>query len=112
MCAAEYFGGVTALIIPDNLRTGVTYASYYEPEINATYAEFAAHYGTAILPTRVVRPRDKAKVETAVQIVERELLAPMRDQRFTSLAELNEAMRERLETLSLHVSARRSAVLP
>ena len=108
----EYVGGVPALIIPDNLRSGVTYASYDEPEINATYAEFAAHYGTAILPTRVVRPRDKAKVETAVQIVERELLAPMRDQRFTSLAELNEAMRERLETLSLHVSARRSAVLP
>ena len=96
----EYFGGVTALIIPDNLRSGVTYASYYEPEINATYAEFAAHYGTAILPTRVVRPRDKAKVETAVQIVERELLAPLRHQRFTSLAELNAAMRERLERLN------------
>lgn len=96
----EYFGGVTALIIPDNLRSGVTYASYYEPEINATYAEFAAHYGTAILPTRVVRPRDKAKVETAVQIVEREILAPMRHHRVTSLAELNAAIRERLDTLN------------
>jgi len=60
----KYFGGVSALIIPDNLRSGVTYASYYEPEINATYAEFAAHYGTAILPTRVVRPRDNAFVES------------------------------------------------
>lgn len=97
---AEYFGGVTALIIPDNLRTGVTYASYYEPEINATYADWAAHYGTVILPTRVVRPRDKAKVETAVQIVEREILAPMRHDRFTSLAELNTAIRARLERLN------------
>ncbi len=96
----EFFGGVTALIIPDNLRAGVTHASYYEPVINATYAEFAAHYGTAILPTRVVRPRDKAKVETAVQIVERELLAPMRHQRFASLAELNAALHERLDTLN------------
>ncbi len=96
----EYFGGTTALIIPDNLRSGVTYASYYEPEINATYAEFAAHYGTAILPTRVLHPRDKAKVETAVQIVEREILAPMRHRRFTSLAALNDAIRERLEQLN------------
>ncbi len=55
----EYFGGVSSLTIPDNLRTGVTYASYYDPEINATYAEWAAHYGTAVLPTRVVSPRDK-----------------------------------------------------
>jgi len=52
----EYFGGVTALIIPDNLRSGVTYASYYAPEINATYAEFATYYDTAILPTRVAAP--------------------------------------------------------
>jgi transposase len=96
----EYFGGVPALIIPDNLKTGVTYASYYEPEINPTYAEWAAHYGTAILPTRVVSPRDKAKVETAVQIVEREILAPMRHHTLTSLAELNHAIRERLEHLN------------
>jgi len=96
----EYFGGVSALIIPDNVRTGVTYASYYEPEINRTYADFAAHYGTAILPTRVVSPRDKAKVETAVQIVEREILAPLRHHTFTSLAELNAAIRERLDRLN------------
>ena len=96
----EFFGGVTALIIPDNLRSGVTSASYYEPEINATYADFAAHYGTVILPTRVVRPRDKAKVETAVQIVEREVLAPMRHHAFGSLAELNLAIHERLERLN------------
>ncbi len=96
----EYLGGVTALIVPDNLKAGVTSASYYAPEINATYADFAAHYGTAILPTRVAAPRDKAKVETAVQIVERELLAPLRHHRFTSLAELNGALRERLDALN------------
>jgi len=96
----EYIGGVTSLLIPDNLKTGVTYASYYAPEINATYADFATHYGTAILPTRVAAPRDKAKVETAVQIVERELLAPLRHHRFMSLAELNDALRERLEALN------------
>jgi len=96
----EFFGGIPALIIPDNLRSGVTHASYYEPEINATYAELAAHYGTAILPTRVVRPRDKAKVETAVQIVEREILALVRHQQFGSLAELNLTIRERLERLN------------
>ena len=96
----EFFGGVAALIIPDNLKTGVTHASYYAPEINATYADFATHYGTAILPTRVAAPRDKANVETAVQIVERELLAPLRHHRFTSLADLNEALRERLDALN------------
>ncbi len=100
----DYFSytrsGVTALTIPDNLRSGVTTASYYAPELNATYAEWATHYGTAILPTRVAAPRDKAKVETAVQIVERELLAPLRHQRFTSLAALNAALRPRLETLN------------
>ena len=96
----EYFGGVAALIIPDNLRSGVTAACYYEPTINATYAEWAAHYGTVILPTRVVSPRDKAKVETAVQIVEREILAPMRHQTFSSLAALNHAIRARLDALN------------
>ncbi len=96
----EYVGGVTALLIPDNLRSAVTSASYYAPEINATYADFATHYGTAILPTRVAAPRDKAKVETAVQIVERELLAPLRHHGFTSLAALNDALRERLDALN------------
>jgi transposase len=93
----EYAGLTVDLV---DAATGVTYASYYAPEINATYAEFATHYGTAALPTRVTAPRDKAKVETAVQIVERELLAPLRHHRFTSLAELNAALRERLERLN------------
>ncbi|MBI3568334.1 MAG: IS21 family transposase [Gemmatimonadetes bacterium] len=85
----EYFGGVPALIVPDNLRAGVTLASYYEPEVNATYADCAQHYGTVILPARVAKPRDKAKVESRVQIAERWIVAPLRDYQFTSLAELN-----------------------
>jgi transposase len=88
----EYYGGVTALIIPDNASALVRHPCYYEPELNPTYRDFAAHYNTAILPTRVAAPRDKAKVETAVQIVEREILAPLRHERFTSLAELNHAL--------------------
>lgn len=85
----EYFQGTTALVIPDNLRTGVTRACFYEPEVNATYADWATHYDTVILPTRVAKPRDKAKVESGVQIAERWILAPLRDYQFTSLAELN-----------------------
>jgi transposase len=85
----EYFGGATALIVPDNLRSGVTVASFYEPTVNATYQDFATHYGTAILPTRVRKPRDKAKVESGVLVAERWVLAPLRNHTFTSLADLN-----------------------
>lgn len=88
----EYVGGVPALIVPDNASALVRQPCYYEPELNPTYQDFATHYGTAILPARVAAPRDKAKVETAVQIVEREILAPLRHERFTSLAELNHAV--------------------
>ncbi len=89
----EDFGGVPALTIPDNLKTGVRHACYYEPDLNPTYQELATHYGTAVLPTRVARPRDKAKVETGVQLVERWCLAPLRNHTFFSLAELNRALR-------------------
>ena len=85
----EYFGGVPALIVPDNLRSGVTHASFYEPTVNATYQDFAAHYATVVLPTRVTRPRDKAKVESGVLLAERWLLAPLRHHTFTSLADVN-----------------------
>jgi len=67
----EYFEGVPALVVPDNLRTGVSRACRYEPGINATYAEMLAHYSSAALPTRVGRPRDKGKVESAVQVTQR-----------------------------------------
>ena len=82
---AEFYGGVTALTVPDNLKTGVTHACFYEPEVNATYQDFATHYGTAILPARVAKPRDKAKVEGGVLIVEREIIAPLRHHRFAPL---------------------------
>jgi len=85
----SYFGGVPAVIVPDNLKAGVRRACYYEPDLNPTYHDLAIHYGATILPARAYHPRDKAKVETGVQIVERQILAPLRDWRFTSLAELN-----------------------
>jgi transposase len=95
-----FFGGVPRLSIPDNLKAGVKHACFYEPELNATYLELARHYGTTVLPTRVARPRDKAKVETAVQIVERWILAPLRHHTFFSLHELNEAIARLLEELN------------
>jgi transposase len=87
-----FLGGVPRQIVPDNLRAGVLRANWYEPGINPTYRDLAAHYGTAILPTRVRRPRDKAKVEVGVLVVERWILARLRNQRFFSLAELNTAI--------------------
>jgi len=91
--AVEFFGGVPRAFVPDNLKSGVVKINWYEPETTKTYGEFATHYGTTILPTRVRKPRDKAKVEKAVQQVEREILAPLRHTHFTSLAELNEAIK-------------------
>jgi transposase len=90
--ALAFLGGVPRQIVPDNLRAGVLRANWYEPGINPTYRDLAAHYGTAILPTRVRRPRDKAKVEVGVLVVERWILARLRNQRFFSLAELNTAI--------------------
>jgi len=99
-CAFAHFGGVPELIVPDNLRTGVKQPDRYEAEIAAPYAELAAHYGTAVVPARVGRPRDKAKVEVGVQIAEREILAPLRKRTFFSLAEANAAIAERLCALN------------
>jgi transposase len=98
--AFEYFGAVPALLVPDNLKSAVARACRYEPEPNATYQELASHYGTAILPARVRRPRDKAKVEAGVQLVERWILARLRHQSFLSLPELNAAIRTLLEELN------------
>ena len=96
----DYVGGVPALIVPDNLKSAVRQPCYYEPAVHATYQDFATHYGTAILPARAYHPRDKAKVETAVQIVEREILAPLRHDVFHSLAELNHALAYRREQVN------------
>ena len=94
--AVEFFGGVPAAFVPDNLKSGVQKPHRYDPEINPAYAEWAEHYSTTILPARVRRPRDKAKVENAVLIVERWILAKLRDRQFFSLTELNTAIAELL----------------
>lgn len=98
--ALRYFGGVPALLVPDNLASGVTRAHRYEPVLNPTYRDMATHYGTAILPARVRKPRDKAKVETAVQLVERWILARLRHHQFFSLAELNTEIARLIEDLN------------
>jgi transposase len=90
--ALAFMGGVPAQLVPDNPKVGVDRANWYEPGLNRTYLDMAAHYGAAILPTRVRKPRDKAKVEVAVLVVERWILARLRHRRFFSLAELNEAI--------------------
>jgi transposase len=98
--ALAFFGGVPRQIVPDNPKVGVLRANWYEPGLNPTYQDFATHYGTAILPARARRPRDKAKVEVGVQVVERWILARLRHQRFFSLAELNGAIRTLLDALN------------
>lgn len=89
-----FIGGVPGQIVSDNLRAGITRACFYEPLVNRTYADMAAHYGTAIIPARPYKPRDKAKVEVGVQVVQRWILARLRNRRFFSLAELNQAIGE------------------
>ncbi len=98
--AFSYFGGVTAAIVIDNLKSGVTKCHRYEPDINRTFEEFGAHYSTTIFPVRSAKPRDKAKVEKAVQEVERQLLAPLRHVRFSSIEEINTALSPLLEALN------------
>ena len=96
----EFFEGVAQVTVPDNLRSGVNCASFYEPKLNASYQEMASHYGTCILPARVRKPRDKAKVEAAVLVAQRWILARLRDRLFTSLADMNEAIGACLELLN------------
>jgi transposase len=96
----EYFGGVPERVVPDNLKSGVTKACRYEPDINPTYREMAAYYKTVVMPARVRHPKDKAKVESAVLIVERWILASLRNRKFFSLGELNQAIRELLIMLN------------
>ena len=87
-----HFGGCPEIIVPDNLKSGVTKANHYEPSINLTYEEFAKHNGCAIVPTRVRKPKDKAKVENAVLHVERQVLARLRNRTFYSLQEAKNAV--------------------
>jgi transposase len=98
--AFEFLGGVPQLVIPDNTRTGVNRACRYEPDLNRTYHELAMHYGVGVLPARPYRPRDKAKVESGVLLVERWIVAALRHRKFFSLDELNQAIRELLTRLN------------
>lgn len=98
--AFESWGGAPAILVPDNLRAGVTRAHRYEPILNASYAELAAHYGCAIIPARPYKPRDKAKAEQGVLLAERWVLAALRNRTFFSLAEANRAIAERVAWLN------------
>ncbi|MGH8275816.1 MAG: IS21 family transposase, partial [Steroidobacteraceae bacterium] len=98
--AFAYFGGAARLLVPDNPKVAVIKACFYDPQVNRTYGDMAAHYGTALLPARPRRPRDKAKVEAAVRIVERWLLGRLRNRRFYSLASVNAAITELLVALN------------
>lgn len=92
----EEFGGISEIVVPDNLRAGVTKAHRYDPDINVNYQHLSEHYGFAIVPARVAEPKDKAKVENVVGCVERQILAPLRHITFTSIGEINAAIRPRL----------------
>jgi transposase len=98
--AFSFFGGVARQTVSDNLKAGVTRACFHEPMVNRTYSDLARHYGTAILPARPYRPKDKAKVEVGVQVVGRWILARLRNRRFYSLAALNEAIHGLLDDLN------------
>lgn len=96
----EFLGGVTRDVVPDQLKSGVTKACRYEPAVQRTYEEMAQHYGTTVLPARPAHPRDKAKVERAVQVAQRWILARLRNRTFFSIAELNAAIAELLDELN------------
>ena len=100
MRAFEFLGGLTKLIIPDNTRTGVARACRYDPDLNPTYHQMAMHYGVGVVPARPYKPRDKAKVESGVLVVERWIVAAVRNRRFFGIEELNEAIRELLVKLN------------
>lgn len=98
--AFEFIGGVPSLLVPDNLKSGIKKACRYEPDVNLTYTDMITHYGTAVLPARPRKPKDKAKVEVGVQIIERWILARLRNHKFFSLAELNQEIKKLLEIVN------------
>ena len=107
----NFLGGVPEIIVPDNLKAGVKSPNRYEPDINPSYQELARHYGVAIVPARVRKPKDKAKAEVGVQVVERWIAARLRDAQFFSVNALNDAIKPLLEELNKrpmqHVEASR-----
>jgi transposase len=100
----RYFGGVTAMIVSDNLKSGITKACFYEPNVNRTYQEMSDHYDTAIVPARPKKPKDKAKVEVGVQVALRWVIAKLRKRTFFTLAELNAAIRDCVEQINNRVT--------
>ncbi|WP_185181243.1 IS21 family transposase [Mycoavidus sp. B2-EB] len=106
--ALTYIGGCPELIVCDNARALIAHPDWYEPQVEHLYAEFAAHYGCAVLPARPYKPQDKGKVEVGVQIAERWILARLRHRRFFSLSELNHA----IATLLIDLNARPFKKLP
>jgi transposase len=100
MRAWEFFGGVTEVVVPDNLKSAVSHPSYYEPDLNPTYRDLAEHYGVAIIPARPYRAKDKAKAEVGVQVVQRWIVAALRKRKFFSLEEVNQAIAELLTRLN------------
>jgi transposase len=98
--AFEYYGFVPAVVVPDQLKSAVSKADYFDPDINPTFAEMAQHYSTAVVPARPKKPRDKAKVENGVLVAQRWILARLRNRTFFSLEELNLAIWELLEELN------------
>jgi transposase len=98
--AFEFFAGVPEIVVPDNLKAGVTKASYYEPEVNPTYQELAEHYGTVIIPARPRKSTDKAKVERGVLLVEQQILARLRNHSFFNLHELRQGIQELLPEIN------------
>lgn len=112
--AFAFIGGAPAMVVSDNLRSGITKACFYEPAVNRSYAEMAAHYNTAVVPARPYRARDKAKVEVAVQVATRFIIAKLRNRQFFSLSALNAAIAELLAQVnnraSRHLGASRRAL--
>jgi transposase len=98
--ALEYFGGVPKIIVPDNLKTGITKPNYYEPGVNLAYQELAEYYQFAVLPARIKKPRDKGSGENGVQNVERWVIAPLRNRKFFSVHEVNLAFKAKLDQLN------------
>jgi len=98
--AFSFLGGVPQILVPDNLTQGVKHPSWYEPDLNPTYLELAQHYEVAVIPARVKHPKDKSKVEVGVQVVERWIIARLRNQTFVSLAGVNRAIADLLPELN------------
>lgn len=98
--AFQFFGGCTEVLVPDNLKSAVTRANWYDPDINESYQELANHYGTVVVPARPYKPKDKSKAELSVKLVQRWILAKLRHRQFFHLHELNEAIWELLDDLN------------